>query len=113
MSLLKTLASMFVPSARGSLSEPAKLAALLIAELRLYNEEAVAASQRDGVLSQAIAADLERAYTMFLERAGKSEEAREAFRVEATRQIVPENPEALRSLLSRLEQQLPPRVRPR
>jgi len=113
MSFLKTLTSLFAPASTGRPDDAGKLAALLITELRLYDEDAVEKARREGVLDPGLEAELERAFALFLDRAGNSEEAKAAFRSEAVRRILPTNPRALEPLLARVERQPPPPTTPR
>jgi hypothetical protein len=113
MSLLRTLAGLFVPPSAGRTDDAERLAGLLLAELRLHAEDAVEKSRREGVLDPSLEPELERAFAIFVDRVGDSEETKAAFLSEAVRQLVPGNPQALETLFSRLERRFPPPTTPR
>lgn len=108
MSFLKNLAKRLFSSSSNLSSEPGKMAALLIAELKLYNERAVSDSRKQNTLTPALDQEIERAYSIFADRVGVSEEAKSAFRAEAARGLFPGRVELLQPVFAKLEAPIPP-----
>src|SRR6185436_16112063 len=82
------------------IQEAQQLARLLVAEIRLYNEETVDSFRREHVVPPALVEDLARSYQMFMDRAhAAGDQAHSIFETEAHRALGGDL-QALRSTLS-------------
>ena len=89
MGLLNALRALFKPAGPADpVQEAHQLARLLVAEIRLYNEEAVDSFCRERVVPPVLVEDLARSYQMFMDRVNAAgEQAHSIFETEAHRAL--------------------------
>jgi hypothetical protein len=101
MGLLDALRSLFKPAEPADpVQEARQLARLLVAEIKLYNEEAVDSFRREHTVPPKLVEEIARAYQMFMDRAqAAGEQAHPIFEEEA-RHVFGGDLQALGSALS-------------